>query len=86
MINTNFRMFFKAPINLIFCTFTFSAFFLSFSASAQKATIQGTVTEDAGPAPFANVFVVGTTIGTTTDFDGKYQFLVEPGTHLRFGF
>ena len=74
-------MFFKAPINLIFCTFTFAAFCLSFSASAQKATIQGTVTEDAGPAPFANVFVVGTTIGTTTDFDGKYQFQVEPGAH-----
>ncbi len=29
----------------------------------------------------ANVVIEGTTIGTSTDFDGKYQFGVEPGIH-----
>ncbi len=31
--------------------------------------------------PFANVVVKGTTKGTTTDFDGKYEFEMEPGTY-----
>ncbi len=45
--------------------------------SAQQSTyiIQGKIT-DANtnePIPFANVIFKGTTIGTTTDFDGKYK-------------
>lgn len=31
--------------------------------------------------PFANVLVKGTTKGTTTDFDGKYEFEMEPGMY-----
>lgn len=31
--------------------------------------------------PFANVLVKGTTKGTTTDFDGKFEFEMEPGTY-----
>ncbi|MHB0755616.1 TonB-dependent receptor [Polaribacter sp. M15] len=33
------------------------------------------------PLPFANVLIKGTTIGTTTDFDGKYALTVPAGTH-----
>ncbi len=33
------------------------------------------------PLPFANVAVKGTTLGTTTDFDGKFQIKIEPGTY-----
>lgn len=37
--------------------------------------------------PFANVLVKGTTIGTTTDFDGAYSVELEPGTYtLVFSF
>ena len=32
--------------------------------------------------PFANVFVKGTTIGTTTDFDGNYTLSLEEGAHV----
>jgi hypothetical protein len=32
--------------------------------------------------PFANVLIKGTTIGTTTDFDGKYSIQVPVGTHI----
>ena len=41
---------------------------------AQETTITGKVTDVASgdPIPFANVIFKGTTIGTTTDFDGKY--------------
>ncbi|MGB3548046.1 MAG: TonB-dependent receptor, partial [Saprospiraceae bacterium] len=63
--------------------FTLLAFlFVSASVSAQKSAISGTVIdEDAFPAYGANVVIQGTGIGATTDFDGKYQFAVEPGTY-----
>ena len=32
--------------------------------------------------PFANVFIIGTNVGTTTDFDGNYSFKVPAGTHV----
>jgi len=31
--------------------------------------------------PFANVYVKGTSNGTTSDFDGKYHLEIEPGTY-----
>lgn len=46
-----------------------------------QRTISGTVTDDTGsPLPFANVFVEGTTIGTTTDIDGNYTLKVPEGS------
>jgi len=45
-----------------------------------QRTISGTVTDDTGaPLPFANVFVEGTTVGTTTDIDGNYTLKVPEG-------
>ena len=39
------------------------------------------------PVPFANVMLKGTTIGTTSDFDGRYDLMVPPGaTHLQVSF
>ena len=35
-------------------------------------TVTGTVTDDTGPLPGANVIIKGTSTGTTTDFDGNY--------------
>ena len=34
------------------------------------------------PLPFANVIIKSSTIGATTDFDGKYSFSVPAGTHI----
>jgi len=53
---------------------------LAFSQS--KGTVTGTVTdkEMSGEAlPFANVFIKGTSIGATTDMDGKYTLSVPAG-------
>lgn len=53
---------------------------LAFSQS--KGTVTGTVTdkEMSGEAlPFANVFIKGTSIGGTTDMDGKYTLSVPTG-------
>ena len=55
----------------------FLLFFFSFScvfAFAQKLSISGTVKDGSGqPLPGVNVFIQGTKIATTTDFDGNYQ-------------
>ncbi len=52
---------------------------------AQKASITGKVTEKVAGGeeviPFATVAIAGTTIGSTTDFDGVYTIEVEPGSH-----
>jgi TonB-linked SusC/RagA family outer membrane protein len=42
-------------------------------ASAQQKSIAGAVTDETGaPVPGVTVLVKGTTVGTVTDFDGKY--------------
>ena len=53
-----------------------------------QRTISGTVTDDTGAAlPFANVFVEGTTVGTTTDIDGNYTLKVPEGsTNLKVSY
>ncbi len=54
---------------------------------AQGQTITGKVTDTSNqPLPGVNVVVQGTTTGTTTDFDGKYSLLVNPGDVLVFSF
>ena len=55
-----------------------------------KGTLTGLLTDketNNEPLPFANVLIKGTTIGTTTDFDGKYSIQVPAGTHtIEFSF
>lgn len=46
---------------------------LTTAVIAQQKTITGIVSEDGGPLPGANIMVKGTTTGTQTDFDGKYN-------------
>ncbi len=59
---------------LLFTVFLVGIFFLSqLSALAQQKTISGTITgDDKSPIPGASIIVKGTTIGTVTDFDGKF--------------
>ncbi|MCD2258559.1 TonB-dependent receptor [Psychroserpens luteolus] len=67
-------------------------FFLFISVglvNAQKGTVAGNVIdgEFVEPMAFANILVKGTTTGTTSDFDGKYELELEPGTYtLVFSF
>src|SRR5690606_21789001 len=55
---------------------------------AQDKTVTGTVTaeEDGMPIPGVNVVIVGTTIGTSTDFDGNYIIQVPEGGSLQFSY
>ncbi|AUS04906.1 SusC/RagA family TonB-linked outer membrane protein [Pseudotamlana carrageenivorans] len=61
----------------------------SITAIAQSGIVlKGTVAsvEDGIPIPGVNVIVVGTTRGTTTDFDGKYEINVEQGEAVQFSY
>ncbi|MDP2162086.1 MAG: carboxypeptidase-like regulatory domain-containing protein, partial [Flavobacterium sp.] len=66
-------------------TLLFIALFLSVLSYAQKGTITGTLTDkdmNNEPLPFANALIKGTTIGTTTDIQGKFTLQVEPGSYV----
>ncbi|MDA3890086.1 MAG: TonB-dependent receptor [Salinivirgaceae bacterium] len=58
---------------------------LQLVAYTQSGTISGTLTEKQGEKiislPFANIFIEGTTIGTTSDFDGNFILKVQAGTY-----
>ena len=52
-----------------------SLFFLAvfaFSFAEAQTTVEGKVTDGSLPLPGVNIFIQGTNIGTTTDFDGLY--------------
>jgi hypothetical protein len=58
--------------------------FITFFSTAQKGTVSGVLTDkdmNNEPLPFANALIKGTTIGTTTDIDGKYSLSVDPGNY-----
>ncbi len=65
-------------------------FFVSMGmANAQSKVITGNVTsaDDGLPIPGVTIMVPGTTVGTTSDFDGNYELRVDDGvTTLRFSF
>ena len=57
--------------------------------TAQQGIVAGNVIdgEFVEPMAFANILVKGTTTGTTSDFDGKYELNLDPGTYtLVFSF
>lgn len=62
---------------------------LGISINAQnEVTIKGTVVSvaDKFPIPGVNVIIVGTTNGTTTDFDGNYVIKAKRGDVLQFSY
>ncbi|TRZ44438.1 SusC/RagA family TonB-linked outer membrane protein [Robertkochia solimangrovi] len=61
---------------------------LSTAVFAQNRTVSGTVTSagDGMPLPGVSVVVQGTTVGATTDFDGKYSIEVSGDAVLEFSY
>ncbi|SFU60564.1 TonB-linked outer membrane protein, SusC/RagA family [Pustulibacterium marinum] len=59
-----------------------------FAANAQTLEYSGTITssEDGSPLPGASVMVKGTSIGTSTDFDGNYTISAEKGAILVYSY
>ena len=62
---------------------SFVLFFAFTSVSFAQSGITGTLNDGEinDVLPFANILVDGTTKGTTSDFDGKYEIAIEPGTY-----
>ena len=57
------------------------------SSDNGKGIVSGMVSDDSGPLPGVQVKIVGTTIGTETDFDGKFSLAVPDGNHqLQFNY
>jgi len=57
------------------------------SIFAQTKIVSGTVLDDSGvPLPGVSVLIVGTIIGNSTDFDGKYSIEAKEGDILRFSY
>lgn len=80
-----------------FCSLVFILSFLGLSlisgpscVFAQSATLEGRVLDEATkqPLPGANVFLMGTAIGASTDLNGGYRLIqVKPGTYsIRFSY
>ncbi len=71
-----------------FKTFRFPlVFMLFFGLSVQAQNITGTVSDNQGPLPGTSVVVKGTTLGTTSDFDGNYAIdAPEDATTLVFSY
>ncbi len=58
---------------------------ITFAQEAQ--TVDGTVTDEDGmPLPGVNIVVKGTSKGTQTDFDGKYNILAKSNDILVFSY
>ena len=58
--------------------------FISFSQNKKTVKISGKVTDKNGqPLPGVSVFLEGTTVGTSTDIDGKYELNVPVGVAVR---
>lgn len=59
--------------------------FITATINAQtlvKGIVKEKVGEQEQPLPFANVYLEGTTTGTTTNFDGYFELVLEAGTHM----
>ena len=59
-------------------------FIFTSSVSAQSGKLAGVVIDGDfnDPMAFANILIKGTTTGTTSDFDGKYEFELKEGTYI----
>ncbi|MEC7264027.1 MAG: carboxypeptidase-like regulatory domain-containing protein, partial [Bacteroidota bacterium] len=61
--------------------------FVYATALAQEKNVSGTVTDQDGlPLPGVSILVVGTSVGTQTDFDGNYSIMASVGGTLRFSY
>ena len=73
----------KIPLALLVFLFSFTA---TYAQSESMITVRGVVRDQLGPVPGANILVKGTTIGTITDFDGKFSLQVPEKSTLVVSF
>jgi hypothetical protein len=70
-----------------FSTICFVLIFFAMQAQNRERVITGTLTDSEGlPLPGVNIMIKGTTIGTSTNAQGKYSITVPIGSTLVFAF
>ncbi|MBC9796389.1 SusC/RagA family TonB-linked outer membrane protein [Sinomicrobium weinanense] len=79
---------FKPSGIIQFCLLLLCSSFVIVPTQAQDRTVRGQVTaaDDGFPLPGVSIVVVGTTLGTTTDFDGNYEISVPDRAELKFSY
>ena len=65
---------------------SFILLFFSFTAMSFAQMVAGTVTVDGQPLPGATFIIKGSTIGTSTDFEGHFTINAEAGNTLVFSY
>tara|TARA_Y100000782_G_scaffold115587_1_gene160880 strand:+ start:2110 stop:5016 length:2907 start_codon:yes stop_codon:yes gene_type:complete len=77
-----FKKVIKMKLTRLFSALALFLLFIS-SSFAQNGKIRGTVIDETSGQPLftANVVIAGTTNGTSTDFDGKFELSAAPGTY-----
>ena len=84
----NLRPFRSIPLSLFLLTLLLISWYTT--SFAQNATLEGKVLDEATkePLPGANVFLIGTAIGASTDLNGGFKLLeVKPGSYdVRFSY
>ena len=69
------------------CLSMFLAFMMALPTLAQNITYKGVVVDESGePIIGASVKVAGTTTGTITDLDGKFQVVVPSGKQVEVSY
>lgn len=72
----------KKTLLKVFWGMFFSVVFCTVGAHAQERNLTGTVSDEQGPIPGANIVIKGTTKGVTTDFDGNFSIQASPSDVL----
>ncbi|WP_299055040.1 TonB-dependent receptor [uncultured Polaribacter sp.] len=69
-------------------TFIVLLLFCATASAQNEVTIKGTVTSQSDGEPIlgANVIIIGTNKGTSTDFDGNYQIKIKQGEIIQFSY
>lgn len=82
-----FNMRFQFHKKAVLVVIAFLGLVLPASVSAQNIRVSGTVTDEAGePMIGMTVIIPGTTVGSTTDIDGKYEISVPADGTLLFSY
>ena len=74
-------------MNMKFKQILTSIFFLLGLVAYTQQSISGIVTDESGvPLPGASIIIAGSSVGTSTDFDGNFTISAEIGDTLVIGY
>ena len=81
LVSIFYSLYMKSKLGIILTILFFPVIHMGL---AQSIIVQGTVSDEYGLLPNANITIKGTTEGTVSDFDGKYSIRAQQGDTLVF--